>query len=154
MAFLFMPATIWPLESELCLLAHSPLPHPCLPSTHLKDFAVLISPSDKEHGCSFTWLHWINLKMLFLTTAIPLIMWTRLFIQQMLFFYVSACLCCFPLPLQLWKLTFSFEKKKKLWKLPVSPSDTSHRRIFHFFLFLSSTQHVHILSSCQALINW
>lgn len=57
MAFLFIPATIWALESEVCMLARSPRPHPCLPYTHLKDFAVLISPSDKEHGCSFTWFH-------------------------------------------------------------------------------------------------
>lgn len=68
---------------------------------------------------------------------------------------VMAYLCCFLLPFQLWKHTFSSKKKKKkLWKLPVSSSDTNHRRIFLFFLLLSSTQHVHILHSCQALISW
>lgn len=151
MAFLFMPASIWLLESELCLLAHLPWPPPCLPSTHLKDFALLISPSDKEHGCSFTWLHWINPRMLFLTTdyvnwaVYPVFfppMWRHIYAV----FFSSS----FPVV----KAHILIKKKEKYWKLPVSSSDINHRRIFLFFLLLSSTQHVHILSSCQVLISW
>lgn len=145
MGFLFMPATIWPLESELGLLAHSPWPHPCLPSTHFKDFAVLISPSDKEHGSSFTWLDWINLRMSFLTTAIPLIMWTRLLssFNIIYFYFVPAYSCCFFL-----LSTFSSKTKKNLRKLPVLSFDINHWRIFSFYF--SCLQHSMFISLAAA----